>query len=413
MRVLAISCALAACACGSSGRPGSRPHALEPVSGEPLQQIAAPDRPMPQVAAPPATSAAIAASAAIATSAARAPSCGPGWSLELLPPEPPVGIDQVRVRPGGAWRVVTIANPVPNAPARHFDRPITEHWAAVDLDGTVVFTGYWKGNPDQAHNIGLGIYRLAGDRAVPLVDSFTVMPDTRQRFNAVGLPSIERGKIAFWGGRDGGGPSGLYLYHDRKVTPIAGANDAVRGGGTPSMNGGSIAFQGQEGAVAGVYVWTPRGGVVRAFRVGDAGITQLFSVALGDGVVFAGTGMALHDHRQIVAWSGGAPWVIAAGDDFRDPTGAVMYLAPEPVAHGTRVAFTVGLGRYSEVWVADARAGAPCKLERVAASGDALGTSRLEMIAGLSRDAFTVDGRLLLTVVLDGQPARLVRATRR
>jgi hypothetical protein len=383
------------CACGSRADPH------EPVSREPVRQGAMASEPLQQIAASPTEPTGSAAS------------CGPGWRLELLPPEPPVEIDQVRVRPGGAWRVMAIAGPVPNAPAKHFDRPITEDWSAVDSDGTVVFTGHWYGNPDQTNNVGVGIYQLAGDRAVPLVDSFTVMPDIGQRFNEVGLPNIEDGKVAFYADRDGGHLGGVYLYHDGKITPIAGPRDTVRGTGTPSMRGGAIAFQGEQGGVAGVYLWTPQRGVARAFQIGDLGITLLFSVALGDGVVFAGAGLSLEDHREIVAWSGGAPRVIAAGDDFRDGNGAVMYLAPEPVAHRTHVAFTVGIEHYTEAWVADARADATCKRERVAATGDALGTSRIAMVSGLSRDAFTADGRLLLTVVLDNQQVRLVRATRR
>ena len=59
------------------------------------------------------------------------------------------------------------------------------------------------------------------------------------------------------------------------------------------------------------------------------------------------------------------------------------------------------------------RDGARCKLERVAASGDAIGDRRIEMIGGLARDAFTPGGELLLTVVLDDRQTRLARASRR
>ena len=369
----------------------------------PMQQES---RPLEQAATP----------SAIASPPTPARSCAGDccWKLELLAPEPPVGLGQVRVRPDGAWRVVTITNGVPSSPAAQFDRAITEAWATTDTDGTIVFAGHWIGNPDQGNNIGSGIYRVRGGRAEALVDPRSVMPDTRQRFNAFGLPSIELGKLVFWGGRDGGGPSGVYMYEDRKITPIAGANGPVRGTGTPSMRNGSVAFQGEEAGVAGVYVWSPQRGLTRAFRAGDLGITHLFDVSLGDGVVFAGTGMKLYDRRQIVAWSpGGAARVIAAGDDFQDPSGAAMVLQPQPVARGSRVAFTVGINRYSEAWVADAHPGAKCKLVRVATSGDSVGDQRIEMIAGLARDAFTPGGELLLTAVLGDGSARLVRASRR
>src|SRR5262245_34833220 len=116
-------------ACGAPPPPPVAPPAPAPLPQE--------SRPLAQAA--PAEIAAPAASARACTG-----DCC--WKLELLAPEPPIEIGQVRVRPGGAWRVVTIAGGVPNSPAPRFDRAITEAWATTDTDGTIVFTGHWIGN---------------------------------------------------------------------------------------------------------------------------------------------------------------------------------------------------------------------------------------------------------------------------
>ena len=136
----------------------------------------------------------------------------------------------------------------------------------------------------------------------------------------------------------------------------------------------------------------------------DGELVELFyEVALGDHIVAFGVGYGQRGQngvpreRRIVGWYEGERWVVGDNRWFKGPAGEELYLSPSPVVAGNEVAFTVGAGYYSEVWVADG-----CTISRVARSGDRVGGKQIRNFAGLDRESFSGGQLRLVANFTDG-----------
>lgn len=319
------------------------------------------------------------------------------WTLELLGVMPAGGHERVVYRQGTQWQV-GIVKEIPNAPKNQFD--FDDPWAvAVDRDGTVYFRGLWYGNPDQANNVGDGLYRLDGSRATPLVDPTTLLPGSTKHFNSAGGFSVDRGWVAFWGGR----PyeiSGVYAWHDGAVVTIADSRGQVRGTGTPSVHAGQIAFQGEEQGVRGVYLWSEATGAKRVLK----STGPIFgNVALADHVLYAGA----YDPRRVIGWSAGNDWIAAQPEWFKGSIGDAPMLDVDPVVRRDDLVVRVAQEKRSELWNVSG-----CTLERIAGTGDSIGTTTISGVYNVRDTATLPDGDLLFLVVLADGSHHLVRAHR-
>lgn len=314
-------------------------------------------------------------------------------TFELLGEMPAAGNDRVVYRRGTQWEV-GIVKDIPHTPKNVFD--FDKPWdVEVDRDGTVYFRGLWYGNPEQVNNVGDGLYRLDGTRATPLVDSKTDMPGTSVHFDSAGGFSVDQGWVAFWGGR--ANTTGVFAWHDDKVIAIS--TGSVRGTGAPSIRGGRIAFQGEEGGARGMYLWTEVDGAKLVMKSRDG---QPFgSVALGDRVLYVNNIYG----QKITAWSDGNEWVAAQPDWFKGPIGDAPVFGDGPYVAGDDLLVRVGQDVRSELWRVSG-----CTLERVAGTGDVVGTTKIRSLYNLRDARLLPDGDLGFVAVMADGTTRLVRA---
>jgi hypothetical protein len=317
------------------------------------------------------------------------------WSLELLGEIPAIGKNRVVYLRGTKWEVGVVKD-VPHSPKNLFDFD-NVYDVAVDRDGSVYFRGLWYGNPDQANNVGDGLYRLDGTRAIPLVDPTTPLPGSTQTFNSAGGFSVDGGLLAFWGGR----PyqiDGVYAWHDGKVVAIAESTGKVRGTGTPSVRAGRVAFQGEEKGVRGIYLWSDGGAPERIMKSEG----PIFgNVALGDHVLYVGG----FEPRRVIEWSAGKEWVAARPEWFAGAIGDAPILEPDPVVAGDDLLLQVGQGQRSEVWKVSG-----CTLERIAGTGDKVGSTTLAGIFDGRMSSPLPDGSIGLRATLADGTHHLLRA---
>lgn len=183
------------------------------------------------------------------------PTAAASMLVERRPPAPA----SFTYRDANEWRSVPLLAPAPQAGVP-IDR--LSGWAR-DRDGTIYVTAQWTGNPDQANNIGIGLYRLnAQGGLTTIVDCFTPIPGRGgPRFNEIGLPNVDGGDVAFWAGRGGNDWSGVYLWSGGALTTIADRAGPIVGEGTPALGGGAVAFVGRPATspnARAVYYWTRR-----------------------------------------------------------------------------------------------------------------------------------------------------------
>jgi hypothetical protein len=269
-------------------------------------------------------------------------------------------------RDGNEWRTVQLAAPAPRAGVP-IDR--LSGWAH-DRDGTLYVTAQWTGNPDQANNIGLGLYRVGPQGALTsIVDCFTPIPTAGVgRFNEIGLPIVDGGEVAFWAGRGGGVWSGVYFWSGGTLTTVADQSGPIVGQGTPSLDRGAVAFVGSPATspnARALYYWTRRH--VAPYRIAGDGDPmpppaapgeRIADIVIADPVV--ADGRVWFDVRgtagqpttaRILVWDGQTvstavhASALAAG-------GAVLIQVDDIAVAGDAVAFMAGLGGPSGIFVA-------------------------------------------------------------
>jgi hypothetical protein len=302
----------------------------------------------------------------------------------------------------GRWHHLQLTT-VPNTPARPF-----ENAAGIDVDhdGTVVFASSWRGNDDQPHGIGRGIYRARGSNVDVVVDCYTTIPGRTVRFNEIGHPDIEDGAVAFWAGRQGW--SGVYLWCNDTLQAIADSSMPIIGMGTPDLRGRRIGFKGRNAQGDGVFIWSVGKEAPEAVASlsdpmpdGERNV-NFFDVVLGDQIAAFGASYGKHWHtqgsRRIVGWEPRGLWIVANDSWFESPKQRRMYLSPNPVIDGNSVAFKLHDGHgHSEIWVADG-----CTRTRIAQSGARVGQRVVAGFTDLWHESF-VNGELLLFAnFLDG-----------
>lgn len=335
-----------------------------------------------------------------------------GWDVEILRhtsfPQADGGSGVVlRIR--DRWEVLPLQDTVPNTQGIRFTQT---DWADIDYDGTIVFNGHWMGNRDHVNGVGAGIYRYEAGRSVALVDSFTLIPNRQARFTELGIPDVENGMVAFWGGRGSNEWSGIFLWTPNGLVTVADSSKAVVGTDTPRLKHGQVLFGGKENNKNGLWLYTIATNTLqRIFLEGDSMpgspgeriVSAYNSGDLSAEAAFFPVGNA--QSRAILGWHQGTLWKVVSGRDI--DAQSPVYVQTSLSADGSSVAFSAGAGQRTEIWVATG-----CTLERVIASGMQVKGETLINVFDPDREALQGD-----TLYLGGKNSNnevlLLRARRR
>ncbi len=153
-----------------------------------------------------------------------------------------------------------------------------------------------------------GIFLKTQAAIIPVATTLIPVPNGGGNFSVTGTPSLQNGRVAFYGGESGLAQSGIYSWHGGSVSIIADhATPIPAGSGTftsfadASLDAGLVAFKGSgDGGQQGIYLADGGGTIQRLYDRGTVvpggpggTFDVLARVALSQGsVVFYGNGAA-------------------------------------------------------------------------------------------------------------------------
>ncbi len=119
--------------------------------------------------------------------------------------------------------------------------------AVMDKSGTIAMVGL--GSPTN------GVYKYTSGVLSKVADNSTVIPGASGVFASFGLPSINKGKVAFLG-YDLNSKDGIYTDRSGTLTKVVDRNNGFSGFGDPNLSDTGAAFIGLLGTASGIYNWS-------------------------------------------------------------------------------------------------------------------------------------------------------------